>query len=64
MCGWCFLGRLRGRTAFALSTAIVEDLLLPAGFERVSLTKVPEEKLARTAPRGERGEYLYRWKRL
>ena len=58
------LGDYEGGPPFALSTTIVEDLLIPAGFERVSLTKVPEEKLARTAPRGERGEYLYRWKRL
>ena len=50
------LGDYEGGPPFALSTTIVKDLLIPAGFERVSLTKMPEEKLARTAPRGERGE--------
>ena len=58
------LGDYEGGPPFALSTKIVEDLLTPAGFEVVSLTEVPEEKLARTYPRGLRGEYLYRWRRL
>lgn len=52
------LGDFQGGPPFALSPAIVEALLAPAGFESVSLTEVPEEQWARGRP-----EFLYRWRR-
>jgi hypothetical protein len=52
------IGDFQGGPPFALSPTIVESLLEPAGFERVSLTEVPHEQWAR-----ERPEFLYRWRR-
>lgn len=52
------IGNFEGGPPFALSTSIVESLLEPVGFEKVSLTEVPEAQWARGKP-----EFLYRWKR-
>ena len=52
------IGDFEGGPPFALSTSVVEDLLEPVGFERVSLTEVPPDQWARG-----RQEFLYRWRR-
>jgi GNAT superfamily N-acetyltransferase len=51
-------GDFEGGPPFALSPKIVADLLVPVGFEAVSLTDVPETQWARG-----RQEYLYRFRR-
>ena len=51
-------GDFEGGPPFALSPKIVADLLIPVGFEAVSLTDVPETQWARG-----RQEYLYRFRR-
>ena len=51
-------GDFEGGPPFALSPKIVADLLIPVGFEAVSLTETPETQWARG-----RQEYLYRFRR-
>jgi len=51
-------GDFDGGPPYALSPALVKDLLAPAGFEEIALEEVPEADWAR-----KRMEYLYTWRR-